>query len=180
MHPIDNCPEYQDQEQINSENSYQGLTLNRSLTAKLISSDEALKELFVEIANHILSFDGVNGRMSWRNLSFNKGRKTLAKLALRGKTLWLYLALDPKEYVDTKYHGEDHTDSKRYEKTPYSVKIKSGRGLKYAKALVDILMEKEGVVFSCQATAYSMEDFPHDSEENLIARNLIKVANAEE
>lgn len=175
MYPIDNVPV--NEEKGNEINSYQGLNLNRSLTAKLIASEEELKNYFVTVANHILSYKGVNGRMSWKNLSFNKGRMVLAKLALRGKTLWLYLALDPKEFVDTKYHGEDQSSSKRYEKTPYAVKIKSQRGLSYAKELVNVLMERENIPFKEQSNEYSAESFPIDSEENLIKRNLIRVSN---
>ncbi len=181
MYPIDNAPGIQDQQQGSEEvNSYQGLTLNRSLTAKLIASADEVKGNFVDVANHILSFEGVNERMSWRNLTFNKGRVTLAKLALRGKTLWLYLALDPEEFINTKYHGENQGSSKRYEKTPYAVKIKSQRGLNYAKCLVNILMERSEILFKNQASVYSVESFPCDTEENLISRGLIRISNANE
>lgn len=178
MYPIDNAPD--SQQQGNEEVNRQGLTFNRSLTAKLIASEVEVKGNFADVANHLLSFEGVNERMSWRNLTFNKGRVTLAKLAVRGKTLWLYLALDPEEFINTKYHGENQGSSKRYEKTPYAVKIKSQRGLNYAKCLVNIIMERMGIPFKNQSSVYNQDSFPCDSEENLIARGLIRKANAGE
>ena len=41
--------------------------------------------------------------MSKPRESFRIGKVTIAKLAIRGKTLKLYLALDPSKYIDGRY-----------------------------------------------------------------------------
>ncbi len=156
------------------------IRFNRSFTAKLILSSDETKGYFAEIANYLLSFKKVKSRMSWKNLSFNRGRIPVSKLAMRGKTLWIYLALDPKEFIETKYGGEDFSDSVRYEKVPYAVKIKSDRGLKYAKELIDVLMSRLGIERGEDVDTYAASDYPYDSQYNLIKRGLIKVYSDKE
>lgn len=148
---------------------------NRSFTAKLILSSDETKAYFAEMANYLLSFKKVKSRMSWKNLSFNHGRVPVSKFAMRGKTLWMYLALDPKEFIETKYGGEDFSGNVRYEEVPYAVKIKSKRGLKQAKELVDILMNSLAVKRGDESNVYSAKDYPYDSQTNLVKRGLIKV-----
>ncbi len=148
---------------------------NYSFTAKLILSSDEAKANFAETANYLLSYKKVKSRMSWKNLSFNSGRIQVAKLAMRGRTLWIYLALDPKEFIETKYGGEDFSDSVRYEKVPYAIKIKSDRGLKHAKELIDLLMSRLGIERGEEVNTYVASDYPYDSQQNLIERELIKV-----
>ncbi len=153
---------------------------NYSLTAKLILSSEETKENFAEIANYLLSYKNVKSRMSWKNLSFNHGRKCLAKIAMRGKTLWLYLALDPKEFIESNYHGEDFSDTAKYAKVPYAVKIKSEHGLKHAKELVDILMSRFNIERGTESNSISASDYAEDTQANLIKRGIIKVYSDQE
>lgn len=153
---------------------------NYSLTAKLVLSSEETKENFADIANYLLSYKNVKSRMSWKNLSFNHGRKCLAKIAMRGKTLWLYLALDPKEFSESKYHGEDFSATTKYAKVPYAVKVKSERGLKHAKELVDILMSRFDIEMGAESNSISASDYTEDTQANLIKRGIIKVYSDQE
>lgn len=153
---------------------------NRSLTAKLILSEERVKQYFAETANYILSFARVRGRMSWKNMSFSAGRESIAKLSIRGKTLWLFLALNPAEFMQDKYGGEDFSQSSQYEKTPYAFRIRSDRALKWAKELVDLLAQNKGLERGVPVTEFAAADYPYDTQENLIERRLIKVYSDEE
>lgn len=148
---------------------------NRSFTAKLILAEDDTKEYFAELVNYLLSFGNIKSRMSWKYLSFNRGRTCVAKLKMRGKTLWLFLALDPAEFAGSKYRGEDFSQSTGYAKVPFAVKVKSPLGVKRAEELTYILMERLGVVRGEDVRLVSVADYPYDTQENLIARGLIKV-----
>lgn len=153
---------------------------NKSFTAKLIQSVDEIKIHYAELANYLLSYSKVKNRVSWANSSFYAGRKAAAKFAIRGKTLYLYLALDPQEFKDTKYFASDESEVKRYETVPLRVKVKSERGVKFAKELIDILAERAGLN---RAENYSETvracDYPYDTTKNLLSRGLIKLKTAD-
>ncbi|MGN1372651.1 MAG: uL15 family ribosomal protein [Candidatus Coproplasma sp.] len=148
---------------------------NRSLEAKLIMAEQNTKEYFAAIANYLSSFAGIRVRKSWKHLSFNKGRAQLAKIGVRGKTLWLFLALDPSEFKEGKYHGEDFSQTAQYKQVPFAVKIKSDYGLRRAKELINLLAGRQNIRQGEEKVAFSADDYPYDTQENLIVRKLIKV-----
>lgn len=152
---------------------------NKSFTAKLMQSADEVKIYYAELANYILSHNKVRNRVSWTNSSFYAGRKALARFAVRGKTLYLYLALDPQEFENTKYFVSDESDVKRYEAVPLRVKVKSERGVKFAKELINILTERTGLIRAenCAETVQK-SDYPYDTTKNLLARGLIKLKTA--
>ena len=61
---------------------------------------------------------------------------------VRGKTLVLYLALNPADYLDSKYHFTDVSEKARFSKVPMMLKVRSDRGVKYALELIDDMMQK--------------------------------------
>lgn len=149
---------------------------SRSCLANIIQSEnETTKAYYSELKNYILSYKGVRARMSWRHESFNKGRKQLFKLKIRGKAICLYCALDPNEFDVNKYH-QKAVDAKVFEQVPMLVKIKSPGGLKRAKRLVEIVMERNGLLTK---PTYEAEDFvnlhPYERTQALIDRGLIKI-----
>ena len=54
----------------------------------------------------------------------------------------MYFALNPKDYVNSKYFPRDLSSKKRFEDTPLMIKIKSQRGVKFATELVDALAKE--------------------------------------
>ena len=151
------------------------ITCTRSFTANLIQSNPQVKNYYNQIKNHILSYKGVKTRMSWRNESYRKGRIQLFKMKIRGKTICLYCALDPSEYAESKYFHEVAT-AKVYAGVPMMVRIKSDRGLKRAKELVDDVMKKFVILPDEKAEFVDFaKDHPFDSTKNLVKRGLIKL-----
>lgn len=143
----------------------------KSYKARVILSSNDLKTYYTEIKNYILSYN-VKNRISWSYESFNFGRKQVCKLNVRGKSLVIYLALNPKDYEDTKYNIHDASDSKKYALVPVFLKVKSSRGLKYAKELVDTVMKAYGVV---QGEIPNINYYePTQSIEELIGAGLVK------
>ena len=151
----------------------------RSFMARLIQSQDKLQDYYTGLKNVLLSFEGVKSRVSWNYDSFNRGRKQLAKMNIRGKSLMLYLALDPKEFENTKYFFTDVSDKLKFAKVPMRIKIRSGRGFKHGVELIEEMMSRLGIV---RQEVYHPEDFhmPYETTQQLIDRGLIKVVNPEE
>ncbi len=116
---------------------------DRSFKARLIQSDDALKSRYNELKNELLCYD-LKPRVSWSNESCYSGRTTYAKFAVRGKTLSLYLALEPKEFAESKYSFTDVHDVSKYKGVPMRLKIKSDRAVRWAKELIAAMAEKHG------------------------------------
>ncbi len=116
-----------------------------SFMARLIQSPDEIKSFYSDLKNQLLSYNKVSSRVSSSYDSINLGRKGIAKFNVRGKTLYLYLALDPSQFDGTKYNVVA-SQSKKYEAVPCLYKIKSERKFKWAKQLVDILAQQLGLV----------------------------------
>ena len=146
--------------------------LDKSFTAKIIQSPDEVKKVYSQIKNSLLALDGVKDRTSWDFESFNKGRLQCAKLNFKGKTLAIYVNLDPNEYSVSKYHHQDVSSSAKYASVPMMIKIKSDRALKYALELIDELAKKHGL----SKGAVSNETYYTETKTNeeLLAEGLIK------
>lgn len=164
----------------NGETRYIIIKYNKSFLAKLIQSDAETKFYYSQIKNRLLSYDDVKNRISWKWESFRSGRKTLAKLRLRGKTLSLCLALNAGDYGESKYRVENLAEVKAYADTPCAYRIKNDRRLKYAEELIDALMEQNGLTQILSVETDYAAKYPYETTEELIARNLIKELTDEE
>ena len=154
---------------------------SKSFLAKLIQSGEETKNYYSQLKNKLLSYKGVKSRVSWKWETFRCGRKTLAKLRLRGKTLSLCLALNAEDYEDSKYIVENISDVKSYVDVPCLYRIKNDRRVKYAGELIEEVMRKNGIEAPLLTeTADYVALHPYETTEALIERNLIKVLTDED
>ena len=164
---------------FDNEGNHIDIRYSRSFISNVIQGDEQMKEFYSELKNHILSYDGVKSRLSWKFDSYNRGRDQLFKIKIRGKTICLYLALDPNNYDVSKYHHES-IDAKIFEDVPMLFKIKSGLGLRKAKQLVDDTMAKFEIP---QAEKPKFVDYvakyPYTETEELVQQKLVKVLVSE-
>ena len=151
----------------------------RSFRAKIIESADAVKENYFALKNALLSYAGVNSQISWSNDRFFMAGETVARISVRGKTLCLYLDLDPAAYPASVYHQRAVGDTKQYEKTPMMVKVRSATALKRALQLVAILMERLDTVPIERAPVDYAEEFAFRSQEELIQEGLIKTSLVE-
>lgn len=147
---------------------------NRSYTAKIIQADDRLKSYYGEIRNELMRY-GVKARASWRYETFKSGRKLLARLAVRGKTLGLYLALDPADYADTKYKIDDVSSVAKNAEVPVLYKIKNDRRCKYAKDLIAEVMSANGLAAGEQLTVDYCAQYPYEELDTLVGRGLVKL-----
>lgn len=153
---------------------------DKSYTARLIQTSEKNKSYYSELKNELLRYRRVKSRISWRQESFRKGRDLKAKMELRGKTLCLYLALDPAKFADSKYLVEDASDAKRNEEVPCKYRIKNDRRLRYAKELIAMVFEGTDAAYREQEPTDYAADFPYEETQPLIDRELIKLIRVRE
>ncbi|MBR5987648.1 MAG: hypothetical protein IK037_03680, partial [Clostridia bacterium] len=145
---------------------------DRSFLSRIIQNEKA-KEYYSEIKNYALSF-GVKPRLSWKAESFYLGRNTYLVAKVRGKTLNLFLALDPKAYEETVYHQVDVSDKKTYEKTPMMLRVKSDLGLKKAKKLIEEMLTAAGLTETGTESVDYVAMYPYEETDALIEKKLIK------
>jgi hypothetical protein len=151
--------------------------LKRSFIAKLKQSEDDIKTYYSALKNALTEYNKINSNISWHGDRFNFGRDTVARITIIGKTLGLYLALDPAdpEFKQTVYRQKDVSKQKAYEGTPFMVKIKSDGGLKKALRLVASLAERLGTdkeeVF--EAVDY-VAMYPMATDEEMLEEGLIK------
>lgn len=119
--------------------------------AKLRASADEVKNRYTRIADAFMQYDKVNIRRSFRQERVYSGRKTLALITFRGKTVCVSLALDPADYEGTKYHGEDMSEIKRYAATPLMKRVTSSRRLEYTEYLISKLAEANGLTAKAEA-----------------------------
>ncbi|MDE7159039.1 MAG: hypothetical protein K2N74_05635, partial [Clostridiales bacterium] len=149
----------------------------RSFLSKIIQSDVSLKQCYGELKNTFLSYANVRSQINWSNDRFFYSGETIAKVGMSGKTLCLYLALNPDEFPSSVYHQKYAGDKRMYEKTPMMVKIKSGVALKRALKLIELLMETQGAALSGDYEPVDYIDlYPDASDDELIEQGLIKTA----
>ncbi len=147
---------------------------NRSFIARIIQATDEQKAYYGRIKDAFLSYDKVNSNLSWGAERFHKGRETIARFKMRGKTLCLYLALDPSKFPKSVYNQVDVSGNKSMHSTPMMVKIKSPRGTKKAIRLVDALLaERNGVKRNTAERDYAAM-YPYETMDELIEDGLVK------
>ena len=155
-------------------NAFVRIRYNRSFTAKLIQSDEKVKNYYSLIKNELKKYP-VKERTSWRYETFKSGRKLIAKITLRGKTLCLYCALNASDYDGTKYKVEDVSSKKSNADVPALFRIKNDRRAKYSEKIIADLMAKHALEGGENKYEDYAAQYPYEDLEPLIERKLVKL-----
>jgi hypothetical protein len=148
---------------------------NYSFESKLILSDYQTKLYYEKIITFAKSY-AIKVTRSWKKERIYLGRKPYAMLFFRGKKLCVALALDPKEYEDSKYVFEDISNKKAYQKTPFMMKLTSDRKLKHTLYLLELVFKNSGLVN--QNLNVNFKKIPYRTRYALYKDGLIK-ANEE-
>jgi len=156
--------------------NYMTLFYNRSFTSRMMNTTQFVKDSYQKLKDVMLSHK-VNNKVSWRFDAFRQGRKTIARISVRGKMLCLYLQLDPTQFegIDAYNHVYNVSDKKSQRLTPTLVKINNKKGLKQAIKLLNILFKEKEI----PEVEYVQKDFisaltPKD-DRTLINMGLIKL-----
>ena len=158
---------------VNAENKYIAIQMNRSFLAKLAESGEECQGYYNKVKNELAAY-GLKGKPAWKYENFRKGMDFPVKIQVKGKTLYLYLALEP-ETVDAKYKVKNVGESKKFSANPSLFKCKGPRKAKYAVELVNILGEKLGLTKGEVENVNYCEEIQGLTEAELIEKGLIKV-----
>jgi len=113
--------------------------IKRRFNSKMMFAPYETKEYYNEIKNYLQMYRA-KGRYSARCESY-RYKGLVAKVALGGKSIKVFLAIDPS-FIDEnpKYHLKNVSDKKQYAEVPVMMKVRSQRALKYFKELVDYMM----------------------------------------
>lgn len=139
----------------------------RSFRSRYVQAEAAVQDFYTEIKNLLLSYRGVRDRESFAKEAYTLGRRTVAKIDVRGKALYLYLALDPSELAP-KYRAAVASGG-----CATLMKIKSDRKKKYALELIERLMSELGASRVERAEVDYHE--PYLDNDALIEQGLIKL-----
>lgn len=115
---------------------YKHAYISPTFTQKILACDEVMQERYDELKNYALRFSKLKSRLSRKFDSINLGRLHFVKISVAGKTLKLYLNMDIKD-TEPKYHCADVSKKVSYATVPVLLRIKSERGMRYAKRLID-------------------------------------------
>ena len=142
-----------------------------SFEAKLSLSATETKEYYNAIVAFARSW-GVKVSRSWKRERIYLGRNHFATLIFKGYKLGVALALDPKEYIDTKYKPIDISDVKKYQKTPMLMKITSQRKVKQTLELLSMLFDAAGI--NNRGVEVKTKAIPQKSKKALLNAGLIR------
>ena len=145
----------------------------KSFLARIVLSTDDTKERYNTLKNALLSYKKVTARTSWSYESIKQGRKQLAKFSIRGKTLCLFLAIDPATLENSKYNISNESDSKKFDTVPCRLRLTSKRSVKWGLELIAQLAEKEQLVPNAK---YKEQNYIPESrsDEDMLAAGLIK------
>ena len=111
--------------------------------ARLKKAKSFVKVSYNEIKSELLSY-GLKSRVSNKGDSFRLHRKFYTRIVIAGKTLKLYMALNPNDYKDTTIPYKDGSKFKKYQEIPFIFKVKSDLSLRRAKSLIaDMAAQQE-------------------------------------
>lgn len=111
---------------------------------RIVEADKVMKDHFNELKSEILSY-GVKSRVSNSGDTFRLHTVTFVKMTIAGKSLKLYLALNPKDYKDSTLPIADASKKSIYKEIPLVFKVKSELSLRRAKQLIADAMAKGGL-----------------------------------
>ena len=147
-----------------------------SFLARLSQAHAEVKEHYMTLRRTLLAYKKMRSNESWNFDSYFIGRKTIAKLKIRGKNLVVYFPIDPKEMEGTKYVGEDASKISRYKAVPFAYSINGTRKLKYAIELIEKLCEgKPEKAPEFVDSADIEKALPTQDFDTLYQRDLIKI-----
>lgn len=107
---------------------------------KLLNLDYVQKDNYNLLKNTIMRYENIKNRTSNSYDTFLYKNKVIIKLGVMGKSIRLYLALDPNNYEKSKFPHKDVSDKIRHKNTPYMMKISSNLSVKRAGKLINELL----------------------------------------
>ncbi len=112
-----------------------------SFPDRMVDADDLMKSNYNELKSELMAY-GMKSRVSNSGDTFRLHKVTYVKIAIAGKSLKLYMALDPKDYADSSLPIGDVSAKNTYKDIPFVFKVKSPLSMRRAKQLIAELMDK--------------------------------------
>lgn len=118
-----------------------------SFDDRIKSMGEDVQKYHSMLQEYLLSFKKVKSRLSNRCDSYRVARDLLSKMAIGGKTLKIYLAIDSnrEDVLEKKLHFRDLSSSLAYREVPAMIPVKSELCVKKVCEVIDIMMKEKGI-----------------------------------
>ena len=113
--------------------------INKSFIGKMHQATKEQIAYYGDVKNYLLSYSGVSSKTGWSFDNYYVGGKTAIKIGFVDDGMVAYLALKPADYKGSKYYPHDVSGDKKFATTPMMVNIKSERGVKFLKELIDVV-----------------------------------------
>lgn len=155
-----------------------GGRLYRSFTARLCEMEDEGKENLAAIANHILRYPKVSMRVSRDFMTFRHKKRTIARIAIRGKTLYVYLP-PVSEEEEKRFRLRRVEDVGRLEGTPLLLPVRSARSLRYAIELTGRICDSYGIgapLPDGKHPVFRVSDYPRRSLREMLAMGLVHIS----
>lgn len=149
----------------------------KSYLAKLSLTRDTTKKGYSLIKNTLLSYAKVKSRISWKEENFRVGRKTVAKITVKGRTVVVYLALDVAN-VDGKYTVADASNQASKKAVPCMYKLSGVRRFKYACELIAKMFDEMGVAKVKDESVDYCKHLQVTDMEQLAEIGLVKVSKS--
>lgn len=109
-----------------------------SFASRLEKADKDTQEYFTQLEQEFLNYPNIKARVSLRCVTYRHDNEIIGKIALGGRSLKLFLAMDPETdmLIEGKYHPRDLSSTKAYEAVPTMLPIKSALAVRKAKAAI--------------------------------------------
>lgn len=112
---------------------------------RMKKASKDVKDAYNEIKSEILSY-GIKSRVSNTGDTFRLHTKEYVKIVVAGKTLKLYMALNPKDYKNSPIPHDDASKMTAHKETPFVFRITSSLSVRRAKTLIAECAKKDGLV----------------------------------
>ncbi len=122
-------------------NNANRLARKLSFGQRLRRSKKEIKDRYKKIREYLIAIDGIREIESDSFRTFRLKNNPIAKITMKGKTLNVYLALKPNDYINTKYIFQDVSSVKKYALYPMRIKLTSERQVKWTLELIDKIMQ---------------------------------------
>lgn len=119
--------------------------IEMSFVDELFKSSYGTKQLYSEIKNELLSYEGVVSKIKRDFETFYLNNIPIAKLDVVKGTLIAYFALDPNQYKKEEYKHVDVSKEKEFASVPLKLTVKTLESLRHAKMFVRIIRKREGI-----------------------------------
>ena len=141
-----------------------------SFEARLALAEEEDKIYHSEIAAFARAY-GVKVSRSWARERIYLGKNLFAIITFKARKLALAFAKDPAT-ADAKYHAQDMSEFKKFERTPMLMRISSRRKVKFATDLLRELFTEAGLTDKKLKVTPEVAD--HRTREELLSAGLIR------